>query len=139
MTRRRRSLWRAREGATAVEFAIVAPLLCALMIGLIDLTLILWRYGALQQAAEATARCAAIGSTDCATVPTGCDSANPVVCYAKTVADRRGVPGITASQVTVNAALTLGGGSFTSVSIAYNGSIVARGVTIRATGIFPNP
>ncbi|MBB2203304.1 TadE/TadG family type IV pilus assembly protein [Gluconacetobacter tumulisoli] len=51
-----------RKGAAAFEFAIVASVFIALILGMIELGLLWWTRNALQLAAELTARCDALGS-----------------------------------------------------------------------------
>lgn len=53
------------RAATAIEFALCGSLFLLLVIGFFELGLALWMMGALQSAAALTARCAAIGSSDC--------------------------------------------------------------------------
>jgi Flp pilus assembly protein TadG len=64
LTMRRRNRTRPVDscGATAVEFAIVLPILLLFTFGLIDFGRAIWTQGTLHYAAQATARCAAIGS-----------------------------------------------------------------------------
>lgn len=62
--RRRRGL---NSGETAVEFALVGVVLFTLLFGIIGAALLMWTQNALQEAASRTARCVAIGSTECAT------------------------------------------------------------------------
>jgi Flp pilus assembly protein TadG len=67
---KRCGLWSATAGATAVEFALVAPFLMALMLGIIEGGLALRTQLSLQYGVEAAARCAAVDSTNCATTST---------------------------------------------------------------------
>ncbi|WP_396592612.1 TadE/TadG family type IV pilus assembly protein [Brevundimonas sp. R86498] len=60
-------LLRDRRGATAVEFAMVAPLLIAVILMVIEGNRFLWTSQAIQEAASHAARCVAIGSPDCDT------------------------------------------------------------------------
>ncbi|GGC08564.1 hypothetical protein GCM10011494_29060 [Novosphingobium endophyticum] len=62
-----RRLLRERRGVTAVEFAIIAPVLLLFIFGIIETGRMMWTWQALQEAAYATARCVAIGDTRCAT------------------------------------------------------------------------
>jgi uncharacterized membrane protein len=62
---RRRSLARERNGATALEFALVAGVFIPLSLGILDTGLLMWTKGTLQTTAALTARCAAIASPDC--------------------------------------------------------------------------
>lgn len=54
-------------GASAVEFAMVAPLLIAVIIFMIEGGRFLWAKQAVQEAASLSARCIAIGSKGCET------------------------------------------------------------------------
>jgi Flp pilus assembly protein TadG len=65
MTRRR--LTRDTNGTTTLEFAIVASVLVAMLLGGMEIGLRMWTRGTLQSVAEQTARCAAIGSPLCST------------------------------------------------------------------------
>lgn len=58
------------SGEAAVEFALVSVVLFLLLFGIIGAALLMWTQNALQEAASRTARCVAIGSTDCATPAT---------------------------------------------------------------------
>jgi Flp pilus assembly protein TadG len=57
---RRPSLWRANRGATAIETAILLPLLLAFLLGIEELGRLLWIQSILQYACEYTARWAAL-------------------------------------------------------------------------------
>jgi Flp pilus assembly protein TadG len=63
------SLERDRDGATAIETALVLPILLALFFGIIEVGHLLWTVSALNMAVEDAARCASIsgvsGSTLC--------------------------------------------------------------------------
>ena len=48
--------WLARRGATAVEFALIAPAFLATLIAILEVTLFLFAQQVLQNAAVATAR-----------------------------------------------------------------------------------
>ena len=56
-----------KRGAAAIEFAVVLPLLMLLAFGLIDIGRAVWTQATLNYAAQATARCFAIGSSSCST------------------------------------------------------------------------
>ena len=56
---------RASDGATAVEFAIVAPVLLMLLLGIMEAGRALWTQNALNFAVEQAARCAAIDQNNC--------------------------------------------------------------------------
>lgn len=55
------------RGATAVEFALVLPLLIAMIVLVIEGNRLLWTRQAIQEAASNTARCMAIDSKACGT------------------------------------------------------------------------
>ena len=62
-----RSFWRAREGNTAVEFAMVAPALFLLIFGTLEFGRLLWTQSSLHYAVEQTARCASVTPSICGT------------------------------------------------------------------------
>lgn len=74
-----RALAAAREGATAVEFAIVGPVLLLLLFGIIETGRGLWTQNALNYAVEQAARCAAIDKINCGTT-------TQIRAYAATIA-----------------------------------------------------
>ncbi len=49
-----------RRGSTAIEYAIVLPVLLMFVLGIIDAGRLLWTYVTIYRATEAAARCAAI-------------------------------------------------------------------------------
>ncbi len=58
---------RDQKGASALEFALTAPVFFLLIFGVIELGLMLWTQIGLQHGAEMAARCASINSTACPT------------------------------------------------------------------------
>lgn len=56
-----------RRGSVALEYGLIAPLLLALVLGIVDTGRLLWTYTTLYRATEAAARCGAINTTTCAT------------------------------------------------------------------------
>jgi Flp pilus assembly protein TadG len=62
-----RRLGTARNGAAAVEFAIIAPALVMLLLGIMETGRAMWTQNALNFAVEQAARCAAIDQNDCGT------------------------------------------------------------------------
>ena len=65
-----KSLRRDRRGTTAVEFAIIAPVLISLLIGTIAVSVALFLVGSLHFAVEDGARCASVKTTICADAAT---------------------------------------------------------------------
>lgn len=63
---RARPLARDEQGATVVEFAIVAPMLLLFILGIMEAGWAVWNWQVAQETAYATARCAAIGDPQCA-------------------------------------------------------------------------
>ncbi|MCW3475432.1 TadE/TadG family type IV pilus assembly protein [Limobrevibacterium gyesilva] len=54
-----------RKGTTTLEFALIGPTLLLIVFFIMGAALLLWAKGTLQMAASQTARCTAIGSTNC--------------------------------------------------------------------------
>ena len=83
----RPSLCRARDGATAIEFGLLALPFLLLITGIMDCSRVVWAHLALQVAVERAARCAVVDATTCGT-------AAQVQAYAASMV---AVPGATAS------------------------------------------
>ena len=58
-------IWRDERGATALEFAILAPVFFLLVFGIIAFGLLFWTQVGLQHGAEMAARCASVNTTIC--------------------------------------------------------------------------
>jgi hypothetical protein len=54
-----------RRGVSAVEMALVLPLFFAMLLGIVNLSLLLWTQASLFYAAQAAARCASVNPTTC--------------------------------------------------------------------------
>lgn len=111
--RRRQPLFDCRYGATAVEFAIVAPVFLIMVIGIFEISRALWIKGSMQYAVEETARYAIVNtSTDTTTLAT----------YAQSKFSDSGVsaPGIsfTAAQDTT------GSIDYVTISASYNFQVI---------------
>jgi hypothetical protein len=65
MTRSIRNLFRACSGASAVEFALVAPVFLLMLFGMIEFARLFWTTHALHETALATARCMGIPQLEC--------------------------------------------------------------------------
>jgi len=87
MTRRHIPQWllrlvaRDRDGATALEFALVAPLIFAFIFGIIEVGHLLWTVGALNMAVEDAARCASVSNVS-SPPSTLCDTQSHLQTYA---------------------------------------------------------
>jgi Flp pilus assembly protein TadG len=76
-----RRLARDRDGATALEFALVAPLIFAFTFGIIEVGHLMWTLGALNMAVEDAARCVSVSNVP--TPPaTLCDTQAHMQTYA---------------------------------------------------------
>ncbi len=56
------------QGASAVEFGLIAPVFFAALIGLVEIGLLFWTQLGLQHATEMAARCASVNSAVCSNV-----------------------------------------------------------------------
>lgn len=56
---------RGRRGATAVEYALILPVLLFLLLGIMDVSRWAWVQATLEYATAAAARCASINTTEC--------------------------------------------------------------------------
>jgi hypothetical protein len=143
----RRSIRRfrgAEEGASAVEFAIVALPLFLLAFGTFEFGRFLWVRNALQETAFMAARCMGLLSPECAA--SGTFSSGNTRSFAVSLAGSWYVP-LAASNVAVNNAATCSGiSSFSQVTISYSfqtavpallGSL-RNGVPVSASACFPN-
>lgn len=128
-----------RRGETALEFALVGGLFVLLLMAPIEIGLMVWTGSSLQQVAEQTARCAAIGSSLCS--GTNTPQSFAVALAAKWV----GPKAITAAEVSpqqttgCNHTTT---GSFEKVTITssiWSGALIAplSGATQLAVGCYP--
>ncbi len=61
-----KSIRRDERGATAVEFALTAPVFFMVLFGIIEAALLLWTQLGLQHGAEVAARCAGVNKILCA-------------------------------------------------------------------------
>jgi len=72
---KRSKLLRDESGASALEFAIIAPAFFLFIFGIIGAGLLFWTQTGIQHGAEMAARCASIDSTQC-------PNANSITSYA---------------------------------------------------------
>jgi len=62
---KRTALWQDERGASALEFALTAPVFFLFIFGIIEFGLLFWTQLGLQHGAEMAARCATVNSTLC--------------------------------------------------------------------------
>ena len=90
---KRPSLWRDSSGASALEFALTAPVLFLFIFGIIELGLLFWTQLGLQHGTEMAARCASVN-------PTLCPGSSAITGYAAQQAFGLTLPAQTFSHTT---------------------------------------
>jgi Flp pilus assembly protein TadG len=115
-----------RQGTTAVEFAIVAPVFITLLVGTLALCVGLFLIGSLHYAVEEAARCASVKTTICS------DSATTVA-YAQS---HYFGPDLSPT-FTYNAAAVCGNSVTASISYSMNIGFKAFTIPVSATACFP--
>jgi Flp pilus assembly protein TadG len=113
------------QGTTAVEFAIVAPVLIALLVGTIALCVGLFLIGSLHYAVEEGARCASVKTTICSDAAT-------TVTYAE-----NHYFGPNVSPTFTYAAAACGNSVSASINYSMNVGFKTFVVPISATACFP--
>jgi Flp pilus assembly protein TadG len=113
------------QGTTAVEFAIVAPVLIALLVGTIALCVGLFLIGSLHYAVEEGARCASVKTTICSDAAT-------TVTYAQ-----NHYFGPNVSPTFTYAAAACGNSVSASINYSMNVGFKTFVVPISATACFP--
>jgi Flp pilus assembly protein TadG len=121
-----KSLRRNEQGTTAVEFAIVAPVFIALLIGTLALCIALFLIGSLHFAVEDAARCASVKTAICA------DSATTIA-YAQSHYYGPNV----SPTFTYDPAAACGSSVSASISYTMNVGFRAFTIPISATACFP--
>lgn len=132
---RRRSLTRDASGVSAVEFALVAPVLLAFIILLIEGGRMEWTRQALQEVTVNSARCMALGTSSC-------ETATAVQGYAAALARARGISlaGATVTALGNQTCHTVGGMNKVSISLPYRvaSGLLPNGPTaLQASACFP--
>jgi Flp pilus assembly protein TadG len=122
---RLKSLYLDRQGTTAVEFAIVAPVFIALLIGTMALCVALLLIGSLHFAVEDAARCASVKTTICSDAAT-------TVAYAQ-----NHYYGPNVSPTFTSAAAACGNSVSAAVSYSMNVGSQTFTIPISATACFP--
>jgi Flp pilus assembly protein TadG len=125
---------RARDGNSAIEFAIVAPVFLALMLGTMEFARLFWTQSTLQQAVQAAARCASVNTTTC-------DNATDTATYA---ANQMYGLSISSSVFTATLNTTCGSNTGNKVSASLAFTFIAKGLipsgwnpTLTASSCFP--
>lgn len=130
-----RRLVRGTGGASAVEFALIAPVLITMLFGLIEYGRLMWTRQAVYEAAFSSARCASMDTASCNTTAT-------IRSYAVTRAGANGVKLIQA-EITPTLATSCNGYTSNRVVISHPMTTVlpawftAFPATITATACFP--
>lgn len=130
-------------GATAAEFAMVVPMLVAVILGIIEFGQYLWTSSVLQQTAVQTARCMGVMQSQCAS--SGVYSSTSSLSYGELVAAGYGLT-LTGSNFTLSKTASCAGVTgFSQVTIAYRFyalvplvSAMVGGMPMTATACFPN-
>ncbi len=131
-----RRLLHSHKGATIVEFALIAPLFCTMVLAILQMGLAFQRWNAAQATARTTARCLAIASPRCTAPLSG--GGDPAIAYALAVAGTNGVGSVTADMVAVGT--TTGNGvTYRQVTLRVPASILGQTVLLRASDRFPQP
>lgn len=120
-----KSLYLDRQGTTAVEFAIVAPVFIALLVGTLALCIALFLIGSLHFAVEDGARCASVKTTICSDGPT-------TIAYTQS---RYFGPNV--SPTFVYAAAPCGNSVTATISYSMNVGFRTLLIPISATACFP--
>lgn len=136
-----RAYWRrwvkCRDGAAAVEFAVVFPLFVVIMFAGLGFGIAVLNLNALQAVVTEASRCLAISGTDCTTPVAGCSDTTSQ-CYIEQLAANRGLSRVTASQISINSSYAVGSAIFTRVQITYPTSLAGYSFSLTATAQFPN-
>ncbi|MCD2174558.1 TadE/TadG family type IV pilus assembly protein [Rhizobium sp. C4] len=132
-----RGLLKRRDGAAAVEFAVVFPLFVLVIFGGLAFGMAMLNLNALQSVATQGARCIAISGSSCTTAVAGCTD-TPQQCYIEQLAVKQGLVRLKANHITIIPTYLVGVASFTRVQITYPMSVAGYSFSISATAQFPN-
>ena len=104
-----------RKGATAVEFALVAPVFLVMTLGVVEVGRVLWIKATMQHAAEQTTRYFMVNNADCTS-----DLATCLTTLQTYATSRLGESGMVTSDFTVAAAeTTISSTTYMQVSVTY--------------------
>jgi len=116
--------WRSNCGATAVEFALIAPALVTVVVGTFYLCMAIYLVASMHFAVEDGARCASVNSTTCG-------SASAVVTYTQSRYFGPNTPTFT------YAAAACGNSVSASLTYVANLGVTSVSVPIKATACYP--
>ncbi|KQS72533.1 hypothetical protein ASG39_01855 [Rhizobium sp. Leaf371] len=126
-----------RDGATAVEFAIIAPVFFAVIFGMIGMGIAIWSTSILNQVAAEAARCLAVNGPDCTVPPAGCTSVAEI-CFITTLGNERGIFGLTASEILIEPAVATGPAVSTRVTLNRPFDLLGYTMTLSGSASYPN-
>lgn len=134
--RRLSTFARDESGATAVEFALISPVLIAFIMLLVEGGRMEWTQQTLQEVSFNSARCMALGTT-------ACNSTSAIQTYAQGLARGRGVS-LTGATITVAPNQTCNsvtGMNQVTIDLPYrvaSGLLPGGPTSLRATSCFPS-
>lgn len=123
----RRTFLTDRQGATAVEFALVFPLFVSVVVVVIQCGMVLWTQFALQHATQEAARCATVAVK-------GCTSTDGIQNYATTQAYGLSIPKATFAVSTQSCGNQVSADYLYSFFTSYLGS---PSTTLHAQSCYP--
>jgi Flp pilus assembly protein TadG len=124
MLARQKKFLACAAGTTAVEFALIAPLLIMVVIGTIYAGTLVYSYVALQDTVATAARCYSVNATQC-------PSATAVTTYASQIYQGVGSPSFSTNL------LTCGHQVSATLTLALNAGMANWSVPVTATACFP--
>jgi Flp pilus assembly protein TadG len=113
------------RGTTAVEFAIIAPLIAMLLVGIPSLALMLFAIGSMHFAVEDAARCASAR-------PTQCGNQAAIITYAQSR-----YSGVLATPVFSYTQAACGNMVTATVTFTFDVGMYKQSVPLSATSCFP--
>jgi Flp pilus assembly protein TadG len=117
--------WADDRGATAVEFALISPLMVVILIGIMGISLMLLSIGSMHFAVEAAARCASVNQIVC-------NSPGAVVAYANSR-----YSGAFITPVFTYSTAACGNQVSASITYTLNVGMFKPSVPLSATSCFP--
>jgi Flp pilus assembly protein TadG len=121
------TMWRDERGASALEFALTAPVFFLFIFGIIEFGLLLWTQLGLQHGTEMAARCASVN-------PTLCPGSTAITSYAAQQAFGLTLP----SQTFTHATPACGNQVSASYTFEFPPIFNLSPLTLQAQACFPN-